>query len=125
MRETQDVSDGTVGWFAFGTGTVGITKGETLRLSVVNTGPTGVTVVCGIWQNPRMVEDSYALQSGQSKHCDVDGAEVSKEHFDKTGRVQLRALVRSSARVLANMEIFDTKTGRTSCVLLLQELHHN
>jgi hypothetical protein len=125
MKEVNDASDGTVGWFAFGAGTVGITKKETLRLSVVNTGPAGVTVVCGIWQNPRLAEDSYALQSGQSKHCDVNGAEVSKDHFDKAGRVQLRALVRSSARVLANLEIFDNDTGRTSCVLPLQQLQGN
>jgi hypothetical protein len=122
MNKTHDESDGTVGWFAFGTGTVGITKGETLRLSVVNTSPASVTVVCGIWQNPRLVEDTYALQSGESKHCDVNGAEVSKGQFDKVGRVQLRALVRSSAKVLANLEVFDSKTGRTNCVLPLQKL---
>jgi len=122
MKEANDASGGTVGWFVFGTGTVGITKGETLRLSVVNTGPTTVTVVCGIWQNPRLVEDTYALQSGESKHCDVNGAEISKSQFDTVGRVQLRALVKSSARILANLEIFDRKTGTTICVLALREL---
>jgi hypothetical protein len=112
--------------FVFGTGTVGITKGETLRLSVVNTGPATVTVICGIWPSPRLVEDSYALQSGQSNHYDVNGSEISKEHFDKAGRVQLRGLVRSSdAAVLANLEKFDSETGRASCVLALQQFQRN
>lgn len=30
---TKDLAQATVGWIAWGTGTVGITKGETLRLS--------------------------------------------------------------------------------------------
>ena len=34
----QDATQGTVGWFALATGTVGITQGQTLRLSVVNVG---------------------------------------------------------------------------------------
>jgi hypothetical protein len=38
----------------------------------------------------------------------VNGSEISKEHFDKPGRVQLRGLVRSSARILANLEIVDS-----------------
>jgi hypothetical protein len=38
----------------------------------------------------------------------VNGTEISTEHFDKAGRVQLRGLVRSSARILANLEIFDS-----------------
>jgi hypothetical protein len=37
MNDVHDVSDGTVGWFVFGTGTVRITEKDTLRLSVVNT----------------------------------------------------------------------------------------
>ena len=123
MKDVNDASDGTVGWFAFGTGTVGITKGETLRLSVVNIGPAVLTVVCGVWQNPRLVEDSYALQSGESNHCDVNGSEISEGQFDKAGRVQLRGLVRSSsASILANLEIFDSETAKTKCVIPLQEL---
>ena len=39
LRATaQDATQGTVGWFALATGTVGITQGQTLRLSVVNVG---------------------------------------------------------------------------------------
>jgi hypothetical protein len=94
----QSCTDGTVGWYPFRIGMVGVTNKESLLLSVVNTGSASVTVACGNWQNPRVVEDSYALQSGDSKHCDGNGSEISKEHFDKSGRVQLRRLVRSSAR---------------------------
>ena len=76
-------------------------------------GPATVTVVCGVWQNPRLVEDSYALKSGESNHCDVNGSEISEGQFDKAGRVQLRGLVRSSsAAILANLEIFDSETAK-------------
>ena len=37
MKEVDDAPEGTVALFALGTGTVGITRKETLRLSVVNT----------------------------------------------------------------------------------------
>jgi hypothetical protein len=123
MVMTQDTMQGTVGWFAWGTGTVGIAKGQTLRLSFVNLGSINSHVLCGLWSNPRLVEDSFALQPGESKHCDVKAADIPKALFDKTGRVQVRALVKSSAHtVRANLEVFDSQTGRTSIVLALQEL---
>jgi hypothetical protein len=120
---TEDATQGTVGWFVWGTGTVGIAKGQTLRLSFVNLGSINSHVLCGVFQNPRLVEDSFTLQPGESKHCDVKAADIPKALFDKTGRVQVRAFVKSSARtVRANLEVFDSQTGRTSVVLPLQEL---
>jgi hypothetical protein len=119
----QDPSQGTVGWFALGTGTVGITEGQTLRLSVVNLGSENITVCCGIWQNPSLRQDSYTLQPGESRHCDLRAAGIPKALFDKTGRVQIRAFVKGSARmVCGNLEVFDNKTERTSIVLPLQGL---
>ena len=35
----SDLVRGTIGWFALGTATLGITEGQTLRLSIVNVGP--------------------------------------------------------------------------------------
>jgi hypothetical protein len=122
----QDAPHGTVGWYASATGTVGITRGQTLRLSVVNVGVVDAEVHCGLWQNPKpiaVVQNSSTLPPAHGKDCDLKAADIPGEHFDKTGRVQVRAIVRSSApNVLANLEVFDDQTGRTSLVLSVQEL---
>jgi len=121
MKAIDDAA--TVGWFTWGTGTVGITKGETVRLSFVNLGSIKSHVLCGFAMNPPLVQDSHVLEPGESNVCDLRAADIPKELFDKTGRVQIRAFVKSNARtVSANLEVFDNKTGRTSVVLPLQEL---
>jgi hypothetical protein len=122
----QDATHGTLGWFALATGTVGVTKGQTLRLSVVNVGPVDTNVLCALTGNPlpvALAQDSAILRPGHGKDCDLMASEIDSEHFDKAGRVQVRAIVRSSAdNVLANLEVFDDETGRTSLILSLQEL---
>jgi hypothetical protein len=127
-KAIEDVTLGTVGWFAFAAGTVGLTAGQTLRLSVVNLSPLDAMVLCGIWQNPRplsLAQHSYTLGPGEARNCDLKASDVSGEIFDKTGRAQIRALVRSSSRtVCGTLEVFDSKTGRTSIILPLQEVLH-
>ena len=127
-KAVQDVTLGTVGWFAFAAGTVGLTAGQTLRLSVVNLSPVDATVLCGLWQNPcplSLAQDSHTLGPGEAGDCDLKALDLSKEVFDKTGRAQIRAFVRSSSRtVCGTLEVFDSKTGRTSIILPLQEVVH-
>jgi hypothetical protein len=122
----KDMTHGTVGWFALASGTVGVTRGQTVRLSVVNVGAVKGAICYGLWQNPEplaLLEDAFILESGYGKECDLKAADVSNEHFDKSGRTQVRALVRSSVRaVRANLEIFDDQTGKTMVILPLQEL---
>jgi hypothetical protein len=92
----------------------------------VNVGVVDAEVHCGLWQNPKpiaVVQNSSTLPPAHGKDCDLKAADIPGEHFDKTGRVQVRAIVRSSApNVLANLEVFDDQTGRTSLVLSVQEL---
>jgi hypothetical protein len=126
MATAQDATQGTVGWFASATGTIGITQGQTVRVSVVNVGAVDTVISTGLWQNPSpiaLTQDSFTLRPGHGKELDLKASDVAKEHFDKTGRVQVRAIVRSSAHtVRANLEVFDDQTGKTSVVLSLQEL---
>ena len=123
MMAIHDATQNTVGWFAWGTGTVGITNGETLRLSFVNLGSVKTYVLCGLWQNPPLVRDSHDLEPGESNICDLKASDIPRELFDKTGRVQVRTLVKSSTRTIsANVEVFDSVSRRTSLVLPLQEL---
>jgi len=121
MKAIDDAA--TVGWFIWGTGTVGITKGETLRLSFVNLGSIKGYRIMRSLVEPSPAPRLARPEPGESNICDLRAADVPKELFDKTGRVQVRAFIKSSARaVSANLEVFDTRTGRTSIVLPLQEL---
>jgi len=125
-KAIDDVTQGTVGWFAFATGTVGLIAGQTLRLSVVNLSPVAVTILCGLWSNPHPVSlarDSHSLGPGEAGNCDLRAVDLPKEAFDSTGRAQIRAFVRSSSRaVCGTLEVFDSKTGRTGFALPLHEV---
>jgi hypothetical protein len=127
-KAIQDATLGTVGWFAFAAGTVGLTAGQTLRLSVVNLSPGDAIILCGVWQNPRpisLAQDSYTLGPGEAGNCDLNASDLSKEIFDKSGRAQIRAFVRSNSRtVCGTLEVFDSKTGRTCSILPLQQVVH-
>jgi hypothetical protein len=119
----HDDSQATVGWSAWGTGTVGITKGETLSLCTVNVGSSPSVVLCGIYQNPRLIQDSFTLQPGESKCCQLPADDIAKELFDDNSRVQVRAFIKTSTRTIkANLEVFNNRTKRTSIVLPLEEL---
>ena len=124
----QDATMGTVGWFAFAAGTVGLTAGQTLRVGIVNIGSFPTIILCGVFQNPHpvsLLEDSHRLGPGEAVNCDLKASDLSKEIFDKSGRVQVRPFVQSSSRtVCANLEVFDDKTGKTSIILSLQEAVH-
>lgn len=125
-KAIQDATQSTVGWFAFATGTVGLSAGQTLRLSVVNLSAVGVKVLCALTGNPRpisLAQDSHDLGPGEAQNCDLKASDLSSDAFDKTGRAQIRAFVRSSSRtVCGTLEIFDSKTGRTSVALPRQEV---
>ena len=126
--DIQDTTLGTAGWFAFATGTVGLTKGQTLRVGVVNLSAFDATVLCGVWQNPipkSLAQDRYTLGPGEAGKCEIKASALSREIFDKTGRAQVRAFVRTSSRmVCGNLELFDDETGRTSIILPLQAVDH-
>jgi hypothetical protein len=86
----QDLTQGTVGWHELASGTVGITQGQTLRLSVVNVSGVGTVVFCGLWQNPEpiaVLQDSFPLPPGHGKDCDLKASQIAKQHFDKSGQV--------------------------------------
>jgi hypothetical protein len=127
-KAIPEVTLGTVGWFAFASGTVGLAAGQTLRLSVVNLSPSDAVVLCALTGNPHpisLAQDSHTLTPGEARECDLKASDLSREVFDKAGRAQIRGFVRSSSRsVCGNLEVFDSKTGRTSVVLPLQEVAH-
>ena len=125
-KAIQDVTLGTAGWFAFGTAPVGLTAGQTVRVSVANLGASDAVVLCGVWQNPTprsLKQDSYTLASGEARNCDLNASDLAKEMFDEARRAQIRAFVRSNSRmVCASLEVFESKTGRTTFALPLQEI---
>src|SRR5262245_43926620 len=116
-KAMPDVTVGTVGWYGFASGTVGLAAGQTLRLSIVNVSPMNAIVVCALTGNPHPVslaQDTHTLGPGEARDCDLKASDLSKEIFDKTGRAQIRGFVRSNCRAIySNLEVFDSKTGRT------------
>ena len=126
-KAIQDATLGTIGWFAFAAAPAGLAAGQTLRLSVVNLGSSDATVLCGLWSNPcpiLLAEHKHTLRPGEAVNCDdLKASNFSREIIDKTGRAQIRPFVRSSSRtVCANLEVFDSKSGKTSIILPLQEM---
>ena len=124
----QDAAMSTVGWSEFASGTVGLAAGQTLRLNVVNLSAAEARITHGLWTNPRpfsLGEDSFTLGPGEARDFDLKHSDLAGELLDKTGRVQIRALVRSSTRMICgNLEVFDSKTGRTNVILPLQAVVH-
>lgn len=122
MASIQDSTYSTVGWFTFAAGTVGITQGQTLRLSIVNLGSLAVTVVGAMMTNPStLIESSFTLQPGESRDIDLRASDLSKKLFDKTSRAQIRPFIRASALTIqSNLEVFNDRTGITTIVLPVQ-----
>jgi len=130
----EDGTLGAVSWFEFAAGSVGLTAGQTLRLSIVNLSASTARVQCGLWQNPQPVSlekeaprcqphETHRLRPGEAWECDLTGSDVPAAIFDKAGRAQIRAVVLSSSHaVAANVELFDTKTGRTRAITQLREM---
>jgi hypothetical protein len=122
----QEQTGGTVGWYTFAAGTAGVAAGQSVRVSVVNLGSADAKVLCGLWSNPHPLllhEVSYTLGPGEGRHCEKKASEFAAEIVDKTKRAQVRPFVRSTSRaVLANLEVFDEQTGRTTIILPLHEI---
>ena len=119
--ETQDRAR-----FLLASGTVGIAQGQTFRLSVANIGVRDVNVRASLLSNPTAVElvsDSFTLRPGETRDIDLPAADIPPEHFDRTRRAQVRASIGSSApTALANLEVFDNETGRTSAIVSLEKV---
>ncbi len=126
MRGNGDLTHSTVGWSVGATGTVGIAKGQTLRLSVVNMGSLRIFVYGALTGNPHpvsLLEDSFTLEPGEGREVDLRAEDLPRELIDKTRRTQVRAFVKTSApTVQCNLEVFDDRSGRTTIVLPLQAM---
>lgn len=121
MQEVRDAAWETVGWFVSATATVGMTRGQTMRLSVINIGARAVSIIGALTSNPApLLEHSYTLGPGESLDIDLPGERVLEPKFDTKGRLQVRAFLRSSEdTVRGNLEVFDDRTGRTTIVVPL------
>ncbi len=104
-------------------GLIGITKDQTLRVSMVNLAKSPLAVRAGLSQNPTVVEKAFTLAPGESAHLDLDAAHHHPA-FDSHGRVELHAQVtvtppESESLVRATVQVFDTVAGKTLLVLPL------
>jgi hypothetical protein len=109
--------------YVLASGNAGIVQGQTIRLSVANIGPADVYVKCGPHTYPAPItlfEESFTLHPGESRDIDFAATQVPSEHFDHSGRAQVRASCSSDApTVRANLEVFDNETGKTTFTVSL------
>jgi hypothetical protein len=105
-------------------GTAGLVFGQVMRLSVANIGVVDVTAKCGPRLNPLPIvlfEQTFVLGPGEARDIDLSAEIVPREHFDSFGRAQIRmACTSTSATLLANLEVFDLETGKTTIIVPLQ-----
>ena len=113
----------------FKSGMVGIAKGQTARLNVVNTAEAGdlpfVTVYCGFTQNPRsepLVNCTAKLEPGASEFLDLNRDTIAG-HGET--RLQIRAEVTvindlTSACVIT-LEVFDSESGKSTVSMQVPE----
>ena len=105
-------------------GTAGLVFGQVMRLSVANIGVVDVTAKCGPRLNPFPIvlfEQTFVLGPGETRDIDLSAEIVPREHFDSFGRAQIRMACTSTApTLLANLEVFDLETGKTTIIVPLQ-----
>ena len=97
---------------------VGLAKGQTARLNLVNIGdpnvsPCEVQMVFYDSQGKTLARDAYKLEPGMATFLDLSYAEVGNPNI----RVQIRAWARvigDPSICLASLEVFDDETGRTT-----------
>lgn len=100
---------------------VGLAKGQTARLNMVNVGnpnisPCEVQMVFYDSQGKALARYAQKLEPGMATFLDLRYAEIG----DPTIRVQIRAWARvigDPSICLASLEVFDDETGRTTLFL--------
>ena len=108
----------------FNFGTVGITRGQTARLNVLNTGREPIQLSLNFTDSAgRQIKQSVEkVEPGQSTFLDLTPTSVD----DSAGRLQIHASVEVSSResgggagrlFIPTLEVFDTGTGRTHIAL--------
>jgi hypothetical protein len=115
----------------FKSGMVGIAKGQTVRISAVNTGlpsdeeKVDPNICFGLWSNPSselLAQTKIALKPGGSGFLDVDFDKITGHD---TIRHQVRAVVtvandpRSNCQV--TLEVFDKISGKTAVFTEIRE----
>ena len=96
---------------------VGLAKGQTARLNVVNLfppDPCDVSTVFYDSQGKALARDIQKIAPGEASFSELSYAEIGNPNI----RVQIRAVVQfsskdCSAQVLTSLEVYDDETGRT------------
>lgn len=126
MREIEEFEsmllkrDKPKGFRTLKSGIIGIVKGQTARIHVINSGPP-TSIAKSAWvqgfKNPKselLAQSVFSLDSGTSAYLDLRGdmSDVTSE-----GRLQVHAVVTLlddvDASCLATLEVFDNATKRT------------
>src|SRR5882724_4908845 len=103
-------------------GMVGITRGQTARLNVLNVGREPINLSLNFTDSAgRLIKQSFeTVEGGHAIFLDLTPGTVD----DVAGRFQIHASIEASSRggdgsrqIIPTLEVFDNETGRTHVVL--------
>ena len=106
----------------FNFGMVGITRGQTARLSTLNAGREPINLSLNFTDSAgRLIKQSFeTVEGGHAIFLDLTPGTVD----DVAGRFQIHASIEASGRggdgslqIIPTLEVFDNETGRTHVVL--------
>jgi len=107
-------------------GPIGLTRGQTLRIGVLFTGPgggphvvLGVTVFdCG---GNTLMSNTYDPDTSTCSSFDLNADQLPQGAFDNTGRTEMKVVIRSwgdgNGSFFATAQVFDNNTRQTTFAL--------
>ena len=108
-------------------GPIGLTRGQTLRIGVLFTGPggaphvvLGVTVFdCG---GNTLMSNTYDPDTSNTCSFDLNADQLPQGAFDNTGRAEMSVVLNSGGGIwkpgsFATAQVFDNNTGKTTFAL--------
>ena len=119
----------TSGVRQFQSGMVGISKGQTVRLNVVNTTTNGnlpsPTIFMGYTLNPRsehLAQTTVTLERGVSAFLDL-GWDAVAGHGENRHQVraEVTAINDPTGACVVTLEVFDNENGKTTLLLQVAE----
>ena len=113
----------------FKSGMVGVARGQTVRINVVNTAaePSSLAKTAWIqgWGNPRsemLQQATFTLEAGASVFTDLNGdAIVGHKEVRHEIRAEVTILNDPNSACAVTMEVFDNDSGKTTVLAHLAE----
>jgi hypothetical protein len=108
-------------------GPIGLTRGQTLRIGVLFTGPGGGPHVLGVTVfdcgGNTLMSNTYDPDTSACSSFDLNADQLPQGAFDNTGRTEMNVVLNSGGGIwrpgsfFATAQVFDNNTGKTTFAL--------